>query len=191
MTTVHSVHGAFNFRGGGVISTDLFRPYFEDAGFIFKERDYGFRGVIMAQLFNERTAKKLASVVEDGDIGIGHSNGCDILVRAARNGAKFSQLILINPALDADTDFPSHIKRIHVWHSPSDKPVQVARWLPFNHWGEMGSTGFTGYNMRVINYNKEEDFEISSNEHSDIFEPEKLAYFGPIVVERVVALQGI
>lgn len=183
--TVHSVHGAYNFLGGGVVSTDRLRPFFESAGYGFIEHDYGFFGLFMAGFLNEREAIRLTKKVHPGDIGVGHSNGCDILLRAARMGAPFSQLVLINPALDAETEFPPEIDYVHVWHSPSDRPVQIAKLLPWHHWGSMGAVGYTGINPKIVNYDKENDFRVSSCTHSDIFNPDKLAYFGPLMVERV------
>ncbi|KKL96041.1 hypothetical protein LCGC14_1848480, partial [marine sediment metagenome] len=71
------------------------------------------------------------------------------------------------------------------WHSPSDKALRVARWLPFHTWGRMGAVGYKGDDPSYVNYNKEDDFERSSSLHGDVFDPPKLKYFGPLIVDAL------
>jgi hypothetical protein len=113
--------------------------------------------------------------VNGGDIGIGHSNGCPILVKAAMQGANFHTLILINAALDKNVDFPANIKNIIVIHNHDDDPVVFAKWMRrimFLHddflWGEMGNTGYVGDDSRVINFELFKDHSKAFNDKNII-----------------------
>jgi alpha-beta hydrolase superfamily lysophospholipase len=125
--------------------------------------------------------------VEEGDVVVCHSNGAAIAHRAASEFfAKIGQLVLINPALDADVSFPHQIAAVHVWHSPSDLPVRFAKWIPFARWGDMGAVGYRGaYDARVKNYDKEFGYEVRSKSHSDIFTGPRLKFFAPLIVAEV------
>jgi len=189
--TVWLVHG-FNVSDGGSGSIARLRPFLEAAGFEVKLFRYGWTALLMilpitARLLNRRLARLLADVIDAGDIVIGHSNGACIAKLAADLGAPIGQLILINPALDADVTFAPQIGRIQIWHSPSDRPVAIARILPRHPWGDMGAIGYRGrYDPRVASYNKENGFPISSREHSDIFKPHLLSFFGPLIVRKIL-----
>lgn len=183
------IHG-FNVRDQGEKTTDTLRRYFEKAGYKVMEFDYDWTGVLKVRLCNGSLATALASLLKDFDVewevvGVGHSNGCAILNEACKRGAPFYQLVYINPALDSDAKLAPQVSRAHVWYSPSDKPVKIARWLINHSWGEMGATGYMGGDPRYINYNKEHGYDVSSKEHSDVFKYEKLKFFGPKIVEKL------
>lgn len=181
------LHG-FNVSDEGEKTVGQLAPYLERAGFPSVKRvRYGWLGLLGVRALNGRFARIIADLTEPGDIVIGHSNGCAIAFEAARLGAPFGQMVLINPALDDDVQFPPQIGRIHVWHSPSDSPVFIAKFLPWHAWGDLGADGYRGrYDKRVTSYNKENGFEESSREHSDVFTPEKIKFFGPLIVQAVV-----
>lgn len=184
--TVWLVHG-FNVTDGGAGSVGKLAPYFEAAGFEVKRFRYGWKGLLGVRRSNGTFAQLLADVVNPGDIIVGHSNGGCLAKLAADLGAPAAQLVLINPALDADARFAQQVGRIHIWHSPSDKPVTWARWLPWHAWGDMGAIGYRGpYDPRVMSYNKENGFPVSSREHSDVFKPHILSFFGPEIVRSVL-----
>lgn len=186
------VHGFASKGGKG--STDLLRPFFEAAGYEVAELDYNWTGLIGVRTCNKKLAKSwagwcriVASKVTE-IVGVGHSNGCAILRASAWLGAPFTQLVFINPALNTKgkkTRIGPLVKRVHVWYSPSDKAVRIARWLPKHPWGRMGAIGYKGDDPRYINYNKQDDFRVSSRSHRDVFDAEKLAFFGPRIVEKV------
>lgn len=117
-------------------------------------------------------------------VAVGHSNGCAIIHRATTlYDASISRCIYINPALKKDLAPALQVDRFDVWHSPDDKPVKWSKWLPKSEarpWGEMGAVGYTGSDKRGFNHNKQDDFPVVSREHSDMFDVDKLAYFGPI-----------
>jgi hypothetical protein len=189
MSKVTLVHGFWDNNGHR--TTDLLTPFFKDKQFEVEEFDYGFTGLLGVRLLNDRRAGELAERTRAETIGVGHSNGCAILQKASFLGAPFSQLVFINPALDADAGVGTQVKRIHVWHSPSDLPVRFANTFISHPWGEMGATGYKGTDPRFINYNKEDDFDVSSQSHLDIFfVKEKLDFFGPLIVNAVVENAG-
>lgn len=186
------VHGFASKGGKG--STDLLRPYFEAAGYQVAELDYRWTGLIGVRTCNKKLAQSWAGwcriVASHATeiIGVGHSNGCAILRASAWLGAPFTQLVFINPALNTKgkkTRIGPLVRWVHVWHSPSDKAVRVARWLPRHPWGRMGAVGYKGNDPRWINYNKQDDFRVSSRSHGDVFDADKLAFFGPRIVEKV------
>ena len=192
------VHGFASKGGKG--STDKLRPYFEAAGYRVYELDYGWTLFPTYTKANKKLAlswvgwaRALAALQKDltgSDelIGVGHSNGCAILRLSSWLGAPFTQLVFINPALNTKgrkTRIGPTVKRVHVWHSPSDKALRVARWLPFHTWGRMGAVGYKGDDPSYVNYNKEDDFERSSSLHGDVFDPPKLKYFGPLIVDAL------
>lgn len=189
--TVWLVHG-FNVTDGGAGSIGKLAPFFEAAGFEVKTFRYGWFALLMilpatARLVNRRLARLLADIIRAGDIIAGHSNGGCIAKIATDLGAPAGQLVLINAALDADVTFAPQIGHIHIWHSPSDKPVAIARILPRHPWGDMGAIGYRGpYDPRVTSYNKENGFPVSSREHSDVFKPHILSFFGPQIVRSVL-----
>lgn len=184
------IHG-FNVSDGGNGSVGHLTPFFEQQGYEVKRFRYGWTALLMilpvtARLLNRRLARLLADVIDAGDIVVGHSNGGCIAKLAADQGAPIGQLVLINPALDSHITFAPQIGRIHVWHSPSDRPVTIARILPRHPWGDLGAIGYRGpYDRRVICYNKENGFPVSSRAHSDIFTGERLAFFGPLIVQKI------
>ena len=172
------VHG-FNVSDGGEKTTDTLRPYAEQAGYRVVEFDYRHAGLLSVRLCDKKLAMAFSNLAEPGSIAIGHSNGCAIVHLAAQYGAQFDQVVYINPALNRDAELAPQVRAAHVWHSPSDKPVRLARWLPNHVWGKMGATGYTGEDERYINYNKEHDYGMISRTHSDVFSPEILAFYGP------------
>jgi hypothetical protein len=184
MKKVTLVHGFWDHNG--LFTMDKLTPFFEKEQFDVEDYDYGFTGLIGVRLLNDERAAELAERTESGAVGVGHSNGCAVLQKASLLGAQFSQLVFINPALDAGAEVGAQVRKIHVWHSPSDLPVRVSNIFISHPWGEMGATGYKGSDTRFINYNKENDFEVSSRSHLDIFTKEKLKFFGPLIVKAVV-----
>lgn len=180
------VHG-FNVRDNGDATVGRLAPYFEMAGFQVKRFRYGWLRLLWVRMLNNKFATALASMIEPGDVVVGHSNGACLADMAAWKGAPIGQLVYINPALDRDAPLAPQVGFLHVWYSPSDQPVALARFLVKHRWGNMGATGYRGpYSKRVANYNKEFDFPIKSSKHSDVFEPAKLADFGPRIVNKVL-----
>jgi len=160
------VHG-FNIKDGGAGTTDRLVPLLERRGYKPVEIDYGYFGLGRVRMCNHGASKILASIVEPGSIAIGHSNGCAILRDAARFGAKFQHVTLINPALDEDADFP-FAASVNVWHSPTDVATLASRFLFRHPWGSMGRFGYSGDSLVFENYNEDVIFKDSVG-HSGVF----------------------
>lgn len=194
------VHG-FNVWDGGRATVGKLRPFFAEMGIPYIMVNYGHFGLLETRFKNRKVAEKVAACVSSAKtsgrkvIVCGHSNGCAITHLAASEfGAVIDLAVYINPALKANILFPENIKRCQVWHSPSDSPVKWAKFLPASNarpWGEMGATGYTGHDRRVQNYDKERCFPVSSKEHSDIFSPEKLGFFGSFVAVNAMEALGL
>lgn len=163
-STIVLVHG-FNVRDGGANTIDRLKPYLDDHQII--EADYGWIGLLGVRLFSKNLINLLAGMTPKHSIGIGHSNGCTKLVAACEKGAPFDRLILINPALDRDYQFPLQLQRIDVFHNLDDTAVAASRFLPFHSWGDMGRVGYMGTDRRVHNHETRSLFGVSG--HSAIF----------------------
>lgn len=180
---VHFLHG-FNVFDRGRGTTDRLVPYFRRAGYPTRQHDYGWFGLLQVRLRNEEVAKRVLRSVKPGDIGVGHSNGCEILARAADLGAPFAGLVFIHPALEATREIAHQVSWFDVYHGRRDVAVQAAElfdWLPWNWgeehpWGDMGMRGYLGTDPRAANINDGLD-------HSGIFT--MLEDWGPIIVGRV------
>lgn len=166
MSQLVFVHG-FNVMDGGAGTTGKLAERLGHLGEPCQFR-YGWLGLLGVRLFAGRFALMLSGMVSHGAVGIGHSNGCLILHRAAEDGAPFRHLILINPALDADVAFPPNVERIDVLHNSGDGVVSVSALLPFHDWGDMGRRGAVLPDQRVRNYDTRILFGVSG--HSVVFD---------------------
>jgi hypothetical protein len=184
--TVHLVHG-YNISDGGTNTTDKLIPYLAKAGYDTREHNYQFvnlTGLLQVRFCNGSVSEIVRAWTRDGDIGIGHSNGCAILAQAAAKGAPFHGLVFIHPALNEDYVVAPHVRWIHVYHSRKDWAVWFSKLLRFRHpWGAMGRVGFTGSDPRYTN------IDISPYGHSEIFK--NLHVWGPRIVERILAVQRL
>lgn len=148
-------HG-FNVKDGGKATLLCLTPYLDyDSKQIAA---YGYFNLAKVRLCNDNVAGLIKGMTLNRSIGIGHSNGCAILVRAAEMGATFDQLVLINPALDNDTEFPAQVRKIFVYHNPTDSVVTISKLLLWHPWGDMGRVGYTGKDKRVTNIDLHERF---------------------------------
>jgi alpha-beta hydrolase superfamily lysophospholipase len=189
------VHG-FNVWDGGRQSVGKLRPFFADKGMPYVMVNYGHFGLLDTRFKNDKIAKLVAEASHNAInagyqvIAVGHSNGAAIIHRATtRYNASIDRAVYINPALKKDLAPGAQVRRVDVWHSPSDKPVQWAKWLPASNarpWGEMGALGYEGADNRMVNLNKEHSFLAISREHSDMFKADKLTYFGPLLVRTAM-----
>ena len=185
---VYLVHGFASPDGKG--QTDRLRPYFEEFGWEVIEWDYGFKGAAYLHAHNDEIAAELAADMrrraadDTYIIACGHSNGCWIIKLAADFGAPIRQAIYIAPALNKDTGIASHVEWVHVWHSPFDLALWVAKFLPRSEWGSMGAVGYKGNDTRFLNYNRS-TYRIRSLFHLDVFSKKQLDYFAPLFIGEV------
>ena len=178
------LHG-FNVMDKGADTVEKLRPYIKEEVISFP---YGWH-LLSILWHNKKVAKDLCAHTRNmtllGDVyAVGHSNGCAIIVEAARRGALLDSILLINPALHVNTVFPDSLRRIVVVYTKHDAPTRAARFfnkIPFlrklvpEAWGAMGAEGYKGKDPRVLNMNMSGVLK----GHSDLFEDgviEKVAY---------------
>lgn len=150
MMRVHLIHGIHSSHGG---NTSRLAPFFRRAGFETMVRSYGWALALTTGLtdwLNKRRAKRLAEVIKDGDAIVCHSNGAAVAYHIQAEHRMLSALILVNPALDCDTEF-DNVDRVLVVHNAGDTVVGWSELAPFSHWGSMGRDGYTGKSGNVIN----------------------------------------
>lgn len=183
MKIAYLFHG-FNVKDGGANTIDKLSPYLMSSGIVPVQVDYLWNGLLGVRLCNKKIAKAVSNLISPDSIAIGHSNGCALIHLASHFGAKFNQVVYINPALNRQADLAPQISKAHVWHSPKDRAVGVAKYLPKHIWGNMGAVGAASADPRYVNYNKAEG-EIVSTSHSDVFEDGKIEHFGPLIVSKI------
>ena len=164
---VHLVHG-FNVKDEGAATIDTLRSLIERSGFRVKEHNYPEFFLLRARLCNAAMAMVIRDSISPRDPVIAHSNGCAIVYRAAKAGAKFGHVTLINPALDSKLVIPG-ARSVDVWYSPSDPWTSMARYIPWSIWGAQGRTGYTGKDARYLSFNEDEIFQ-DEVKHSGIFD---------------------
>ena len=190
MKSVYLVHG-FNVKDNGLSTILRLIPYFITGRKDLRvyRHSYGWLGLLGVILHNRGIAAKLAARVfknrhsKDCQVfAAGHSNGCAILVEAARRGAVFERVLLINPALKIDMVFPESMKKIFIIYTRHDEPTLTARILdniPFigllipNAWGAMGRYGSEVVDSRVTNIN----LSYALDGHSALFTQDNLDTF--------------
>lgn len=146
------VHGIHSREGSNNMSELL--PYMtyalpHDAVVL---HEYGFMGFWKARWDNDRQARRLAAMLNDGDVVITHSNGAAITYLACtKHGAKPAGVININPALDRNLTCPA--PWVETIHSNGDRAVWLSQWLPFHIWGDQGKVGYKGKEANTISHN--------------------------------------
>jgi len=140
------VHG-YNVRDEGKGSTDGLRSHFEGAGFTVIEFDTGWRGLAGVRWGNAKRARRLARMIRPGDLLVGHSDGCNIINLASwhLSGSSLKKpaaVVYLNPALDRDTQLAPQIVGALVFATRTDRIVQIASWLRWHPWGDMGRVGY-------------------------------------------------
>lgn len=179
MPTVHIIHGIHVTEPAQ--SVGRLRFYFELLGYPVVVHDYGHIFAFQARCKNKDISKKIGKSVKPGDIVVGHSNGCAIIHRMAKDGVQFRGAVLINAALDRDAQIENGCEWVHVYHNKGDGWVALSRLLFWHPWGAMGRDGYKGNDKRVTNFDCYPDVD----GHSDIFT--KLDRWGKIIASNVLA----
>ena len=191
---IHLIHG---IRSNGVGNTGKLAPYFRDDGFDVFARRYGYAFASPAFLpgfvnwQNQGRAKRLSETIDDGDAIVCHSNGAAVAYLIQADHRELSALILINPALDRDTDF-LNTGRVLCLHNAGDDVVGLSAALPFNHWGAMGRDGYAGTLNNVVNVDcaNPPDGLPRLWGHSDLFEPGHIEEWGPALAREMKLMTG-
>lgn len=170
------IHG-FNVADQGQGTIERLRYYLSGVSL---RLSYPWTFLLSLRVRNRWLAEFLVSEHRSGDSVVAHSNGCVIALMAAQRGAMFETLVLINPALNARTEFPSQLRAVHVLHAENDRAVTAGKWWRrlnpvswlFRHpWGEMGRIGYQGNDPRVTNHS------LGRIGHSGVFS--RLEEWGP------------
>ena len=185
------VHG-FNVKDDGVGTVGRLQPYLTARGWDTIMFKMGWMDLLQVRLQNRKHAQRLAETAKNAKllgyevIAIGHSNGCAVINLATKlYDAPITRAAYLNPALDCDSTPGPQVERVDVWYSPHDWVVKLANKLPAHDWGNMGAVGYCGSDPRMKNYNKEM-MEVYDQDHSEyLTQAEKLAYFGPLIVNKV------
>ena len=186
---IHLIHGIHSSHGG---NTSRLAPYFRAGGFDVMVRSYGWALALTSGLtdwLTVRRARKLAERIEDGDAIVCHSNGAAVAWHIQAEHRVLSALILINPALDADTQF-DNVGQVLCVHNAGDAVVGWGTLAPFSHWGSMGRDGHAGGEPNVSNLDAASPPEGLPKlwGHSDLFEPQHLPTWAPELAERMRAM---
>lgn len=187
MTAPHVlfIHG-FNVRDNGANTVGRLVPFFATLGCSTEMIAYGHFNLLEPRWENHQVAELLADRINAASrpvIVVAHSNGCAITHKC---NATIDKAVYINPALDRDAQFPASILAADVWHSRGDMAVWLSRLLPFNAWGDMGAVGAARHDRRVKNFDKAQNYELSSTKHSDVFKSPLVEYFGPIIAKEAL-----
>lgn len=164
------LHG-FNVLDDGENTTDKLITLVRELGYDPIPFDYGWLGLIGARFFSRNLAKLLSNLSSNGDIAIGHSNGCNIINQAVRHGARFRRLLYVSPALGENAELGAQVLKCTVLHTHRDWIVKLSCLLPFHPWGRMGAVGYRGGDSRYANI----DCTNWSFGHSDYFKDKNLS----------------
>ncbi len=191
---IHLIHG---IHSNGVGNTGKLAPYFRDDGFDVFARRYGYAFASPAFLpgfvnwQNQGRAKRLSETIADGDAIVCHSNGAAVAYLIQADHRELSALILINPALDRDTDF-HNVGRVLCLHNAGDDVVGLSAALPFNHWGAMGRDGYAGTLNNVVNVDCAAPPPGLPKlwGHSALFDKYNLPHWGPALAREMKIMLG-
>lgn len=166
-------------------------PYLHDAGWDVRFPDYGFELAIETRPFNSMLVGALLPYFEDGDIAIGHSNGCALIYEALQRYAPLRGVVFINGALEQNFTLPKWVRFAHVYYNAGDEVTEAAKigadlGVVDADWGPLGHGGYVGQDARV------EGFDCGNTHgmplvsgHSDFFTPAKLDLWGPFLVKKI------
>jgi hypothetical protein len=135
--------------------------------------EYGDIWAISTWWQNPRIAKRLLPQIKQGDVLVGHSNGCAIWLRCLDLGAPAVGFVCLNAALKDMVLIPPQVRFMHVYYNAGDNVVPLTKTplvrLAFDPlWGEMGRLGYTGKDARVwqLDCGTEEDAMPDISGHS-------------------------
>lgn len=190
--TVYLVHG-FNSRKHAVWMESL-ADVIENEGLEVVMVNYGYTSLLNVHNRTQYASKDLAGIVKPGDVAIGHSNGCRLILDAVMRGAPLEHVLFINPALEPHVLIPFWVGRLDVFYAPNDQAVVWGKWLrrvnPLrlfgwsSRWGEMGRVGYQGGHHNAHNWN------LGRIGHSGALEFNRRPRTGRILVDLITKGQG-
>jgi hypothetical protein len=169
---IHLIHG---IHTEGVSLVEGLIPFL--VPYQVKYPDYGYILGIETRILNPVIVGTLQPYVDDGDVLIGHSNGCAIAYDLMRRGVKVAGAIFINAALQSNIARPAGCPWIRVYYNPGDTITEAAQLgarlgIDDSVWGEMGHSGYTGNDPMITNTNCGATPGLPAVKgHSDFFSP--------------------
>lgn len=155
--------------------------------------DYGYEFALETRLFNSMIAGTMLPYIEEGDICVGHSNGCAIIYELMCRNAPIRGAIFINGALSQTFARHAHVEFIDVFYNNGDYITEAAKFgaavgIVDKDWGALGHAGYIGNDPNITNFDcgATPDMPVVSG-HSDIFTPPKIMKWGPFIAARVKA----
>ena len=166
------VHGIHTNDSEGWM--DFLVERFRDGGWNAAKWTYGYAYAVLTRWQNPGRAKRLAALVQPGDVLLGHSNGGCLVWMAAELGAPIGGAILVNPALDSDKVMAKHVRWVNIYANRQDEAVKVATIFPAHPWGAQGRDGLTvddSPRSKVIWTSSEHNDAPAVHGHSAVLEP--------------------
>lgn len=187
---VHVIHGIRT--AGASQAPRALLPYLAQSYSDVVYVDYGYLPSIGSRQVNEFIVGALLDYMNEGDLFVGHSNGCAIGHELAKAGALFHGMVFINAALEPDIELMPYVKWVDVYYNAGDEITEAAQIAADLHledavWGEMGHSGYSGNDPRITNVNcgANPPLPVVAG-HSDIF-TNKISEWGPAIVKRMLA----
>src|SRR3990167_3990925 len=113
---------------------------------------YGYAYAFLTRWQNPGRARKLFEIIKEGDILLGHSNGCELIWEAGEYGAPITGAVLLNPALDTDRVMADQVKWINLYPNKHDTVIGFAKFFPKHPWGLQGRDGIKNKDSRYQTY---------------------------------------
>ena len=120
-----------------------FAAKFRHRGWDAEYWTYGYAYALLTRWQNPGRARKLASLIQPGDVVLGHSNGACLAWMAAEIGAPMRGAILLNPALDTDKVMAKQVEWANLYANRGDEAVKLAGMFLAHPWGAQGRDGLT------------------------------------------------
>lgn len=181
---IHLIHG-FNVWDGGVATVGRLAPYLELGGNRILHHDYGWVGLLRLRWRNEQATRRIRPFVRDGDVLIGHSNGCLVAWELIEAGVRPGAVICIQPALRRDTPWPPGLPVLCLYNDRDWAVILGRAWgrfisvaNPFRERHGWGAAGRYGFDQAGITNRDTRRGPCPAEGHSGIFEPPPLQCWG-------------
>lgn len=155
---------------------------------IVHEFDWMPSGPLIAAALRGHYAKRLRKRCKTRPVHIvAHSFGCSIVLEAMRQGAKFEQVFLFNPAIPGNVEFPAEgYEHIYVIANTKDRALLVGdALLEWAGYGDMGVTGYMGRSSRVTSIHGPRPAFKAFPEHGEAFNDGNLQEWATFIDLRI------
>jgi pimeloyl-ACP methyl ester carboxylesterase len=183
----HLIHG-FRIRDGGAETVGRLAPYVSNGQVEAKLHNYGYVSLLGLRRRNEKAVEKINRRVDEGDVLVGHSNGCLIAWELVKAGVKPAAVICVQPALRRDTIWPEDLPVLCVYNE-DDRIVTLGRWWSrfvsvANPWQDRhgwGAAGRHGFDQASVTNISTLVGPTPAEGHSEIFKQPALQYWGGVI----------